>query len=163
MSSACANPFLYGWFNGNFRSEFVKILGVPLKFCFPSDIDRVGGSFSSVANRSSTASPDIAMNTVRMVGHHQQSTTIDRVDEGNNVIVAADVLLDDYRPPSVLMSTHDAIEQQGHADLIDDIVAEQKKVMHVEVVIDVQISSINSVLTPNSILVKKPRVMETHL
>jgi hypothetical protein len=26
MSSACANPFLYGWFNENFRSEFTLIL-----------------------------------------------------------------------------------------------------------------------------------------
>jgi len=31
MSSACANPFLYGWFNGNFRNEFTKILGIPLR------------------------------------------------------------------------------------------------------------------------------------
>ena len=30
MSSACANPFLYGWFNGNFRNEFTKILRAPL-------------------------------------------------------------------------------------------------------------------------------------
>jgi len=40
MSSACANPFLYGWFNGNFRSEFTKILGTPLRLC----IEMVEGS-----------------------------------------------------------------------------------------------------------------------
>jgi len=33
MSSACANPFLYGWFNDNFRGEFVCILMTPFRFC----------------------------------------------------------------------------------------------------------------------------------
>ena len=167
MSSACANPFLYGWFNGNFRSEFVKILGAPLKFCFPSDIDKVGGSFSSVANRSSTASPDIAMNTVRVVERrHQQSTTIDRVDEGNNVSAAPDAKLDyPQQQSSVQSSTNEAIEQKGHNDLMDVVVVEHQKVaVHVKMVIDVQISPANNaVLTTNSILVKKPMVMETHL
>ena len=153
MSSACANPFLYGWFNGNFRSEFVNILGAPLKFCFPSDIDRVGGSFSSVGNRSSTASPDIALNTVRLVGRHQQSTTIDRVDEGNNVSAAPDAKLDyPQQQSSVQSSTNEAIEQKGHNDLMDVIVVEHQKV-----------AANNAVLTTNSILVKKPMVMETHL
>jgi len=165
MSSACANPFLYGWFNGNFRSEFVNILGAPLKFCFPSDIDRVGGSFSSVGNRSSTASPDIALNTVRVVGRHQQSTTIDRVDEGNNVSALADVMLDYQQQSSVQSSRNEATEQKGHNDLMDVVVVEHQKVaVHVKMVIDVQISPANNaVLTTNSILVKKPMVMETHL
>lgn len=27
MSSACSNPFLYGWLNDNFRKEFKEIIG----------------------------------------------------------------------------------------------------------------------------------------
>jgi len=32
MSSACINPFLYGWLNENFRSEFTVILAAPFRF-----------------------------------------------------------------------------------------------------------------------------------
>ncbi len=35
MSSACANPFLYGWFNDNFRSEFKLIFAIPYRALFP--------------------------------------------------------------------------------------------------------------------------------
>ncbi len=66
MSSACANPFLYGWFNGNFRSEFNKILGTPLRLLncrnnYESHLPQshqaaeVAGSLSSAAIRSPTA------------------------------------------------------------------------------------------------------------
>lgn len=34
MSSACSNPFLYGWLNENFRKEFKEILGA----CFGEHI-----------------------------------------------------------------------------------------------------------------------------
>lgn len=33
MSSACANPWLYGWYNDNFRNEFRDIVG-PFLRCF---------------------------------------------------------------------------------------------------------------------------------
>lgn len=33
MSSACANPWLYGWYNDNFRSEFRDIIS-PILRCF---------------------------------------------------------------------------------------------------------------------------------
>lgn len=36
MSSACSNPFLYGWLNDNFRKEFQEILSG----CFPQLISR---------------------------------------------------------------------------------------------------------------------------
>ena len=35
MSSACANPFLYGWFNENFRGEFKLIFAVPYRLLCP--------------------------------------------------------------------------------------------------------------------------------
>lgn len=33
MSSACANPWLYGWYNDNFRSEFRDIVGPLMRCC----------------------------------------------------------------------------------------------------------------------------------
>ncbi len=34
MTSAVVNPFLYGWFNDNFRNEFKNILGGPIAYFF---------------------------------------------------------------------------------------------------------------------------------
>jgi len=36
MSSACANPFLYGWFNENFRGEFKRIFAIPYRLLCPA-------------------------------------------------------------------------------------------------------------------------------
>ena len=36
MSSACANPFLYGWFNDNFRGEFKLIFAAPYRLFCPA-------------------------------------------------------------------------------------------------------------------------------
>ena len=36
MSSACANPFLYGWFNENFRGEFKLLFAVPCRLLCPT-------------------------------------------------------------------------------------------------------------------------------
>lgn len=33
MNQACANPFLYGWFNDNFRSEFNEIAAPLFRCC----------------------------------------------------------------------------------------------------------------------------------
>ena len=91
MSSACANPFLYGWFNGNFRNEFIRILGAPLRFCLPSS-----GRAAAAANRSSItvhSHPEITRhNTLQVIEHCRQSTTtttIDRV-EGMNFAAVLD-------------------------------------------------------------------------
>jgi len=37
MTSACANPFLYGWFNENFRNEFKLIFSTPSRFLRPAN------------------------------------------------------------------------------------------------------------------------------
>lgn len=34
MTSAVVNPFLYGWFNDNFRNEFKSILAGPIAYFF---------------------------------------------------------------------------------------------------------------------------------
>ena len=36
MSSACVNPFLYGWFNENFRCEFKRIFAIPYRLLCPA-------------------------------------------------------------------------------------------------------------------------------
>lgn len=33
MSSACANPWLYGWYNDNFRNEFREVVGPLVRCC----------------------------------------------------------------------------------------------------------------------------------
>ena len=96
MSSACANPFLYGWFNGNFRSEFTKILRAPLRMIcchkehfLPSSqitvetaaAEAAAGSLSSVAIRSSTQA------LAEQIGNHhpdQSSSRIDIAQQGNS-------------------------------------------------------------------------------
>jgi len=96
MSSACANPFLYGWFNCNFRSEFTKILRAPLRmiccrnehFSPSSQItvdtaaaEAAAGSLSSVSIRSST--PALA----EQIGNHHSypsNSRIDTAEQGNN-------------------------------------------------------------------------------
>lgn len=35
MGSACINPFLYGWLNGNFKKELGKMLGYRILCCRP--------------------------------------------------------------------------------------------------------------------------------
>ena len=61
MSSACANPFLYGWFNENFRNEFKVIFAAPSRFLCPVDAAVDGHrhhpsttAFTSVADTMST-------------------------------------------------------------------------------------------------------------
>lgn len=88
MSSACANPVLYGWFNDNFRSEFTKILSAPFRrlcYCFY----KTGSSISSAPAQSSssaTFSPEVdGYPAVQQQGielRHQ--STIDMTVEGNN-------------------------------------------------------------------------------
>jgi neuropeptide Y receptor len=45
MSSACANPWLYGWYNDNFRNEFRDIIG-PLLRCFDRHCPTLATSIS---------------------------------------------------------------------------------------------------------------------
>ena len=54
MSSACANPFLYGWFNENFRGEFKLILTAPSRWC---------AAFSAVRQRPRPSPIQIALNS----------------------------------------------------------------------------------------------------
>jgi neuropeptide Y receptor len=45
MSSACANPWLYGWYNDNFQNEFRDIIG-PLLRCFDRHCPTLATSIS---------------------------------------------------------------------------------------------------------------------
>lgn len=55
MSSACANPWLYGWYNDNFRNEFADIFK-PLLRCFgrccPGLSSRISAALSTSKRRS---------------------------------------------------------------------------------------------------------------
>jgi len=57
MSSACANPFLYGWFNDNFRNEFTRIFAASFRLCHSAEshLPSVGGNRSS-----EIASPEVS-------------------------------------------------------------------------------------------------------
>ncbi len=61
MLSACANPFLYGWFNENFRNEFKLIFAAPSRLLCPVNAAVDGlrlrpssTAFTSVADTVST-------------------------------------------------------------------------------------------------------------
>jgi len=73
MSSACANPFLYGWFNDNFRGEFKLILTAPSRWC---------AAFSPARKRPRPSSIQMALN----------SDVISTMEQGNrsNQIVLSD-------------------------------------------------------------------------
>jgi len=98
MSSACANPFLYGWFNGNFRNEFTKILRAPLRLiCCRNEgclllsssqtfdnnavAEAAAGSLSSVAIRSSPPALPEQISTHPNT-ENQSSTSIDVTKRG---------------------------------------------------------------------------------
>jgi len=98
MSSACANPFLYGWFNGNFRDEFTKILRGPLigLLCCLNEgcnllssqtfdntaVVEAAGSLSSVAFRASITSALPEQIGTRPNADEHHSSTIDITKQG---------------------------------------------------------------------------------
>jgi len=85
MSSACANPFLYGWFNSNFRSEFICIFMTPSRLIFGNDNEcfccslHMFGTETSSSNaiRSVVPSPEIDDVIQRIESHQHRQTTID--------------------------------------------------------------------------------------
>ena len=89
MSSACANPFLYGWFNENFRGEFKLVFAAPYQLICPARPVSAGHQRSF---RNSSALPSAA-HSISKLGHNKLSrtattqSTIDTcTDERNNMI-----------------------------------------------------------------------------
>jgi len=99
MSSACANPFLYGWFNSTFRSEFVCIFRTHFRFCFgnnnagrfcscqPRAISVTEPS-SNAINRSPII-PSVVIEARGMIGNSVQSATIDMIQANSSAVVSA--------------------------------------------------------------------------
>jgi len=102
MSSACANPFLYGWFNSNFRSEFVCIFMTPSRSCFgnnnacrfcfcqPQAISVTEPS-SNAINRSPII-PSVVIEAREISGNNHQSAKIDVVEENNSAVISTTIL-----------------------------------------------------------------------
>ena len=94
MSSACANPFLYGWFNENFRGEFKLIFAAPYRLLCPARAASEGHQSRRLRHRNSSASAfTSAADTVSTVGHGKlrrtattQSTIDTSIDERNSTI-----------------------------------------------------------------------------
>ncbi|KAI9555230.1 NPFG-protein-coupled receptor [Daphnia sinensis] len=64
MSSACANPWLYGWYNDNFRNEFRDIVS-PLLRCFGRHCPALATSISvsrSSSRQKAVQRPDASVN-----------------------------------------------------------------------------------------------------
>ena len=83
MSSACANPFLYGWFNDNFRGEFKSILTAPSRWC---------AAFSPARKRPRPSSIQMALNydVISTMEQGNRSNQIVRSDEPITDIVNKD-------------------------------------------------------------------------
>jgi len=97
MSSACANPFLYGWFNDNFRNEFRSMLTAPIRLCFgnnnggrcccPSTSRRMlEASPCAVVVRSPTSSPVGDASGQRRFAHRESKIDM---EEASTVISGA--------------------------------------------------------------------------
>ena len=94
MSSACANPFLYGWFNENFRGEFKLIFAVPYRLLCPtratSEGNRRRPSHCISSATTCTSVPDTTMSTLgqskqRRIAASTRSAAIDTsIDEMMN-------------------------------------------------------------------------------
>lgn len=66
MSSACANPWLYGWYNDNFRNEFRDIVGPVLRCCCPSAMAN-SLSLTSSTSAKQRGGPHLMQNQLRLV------------------------------------------------------------------------------------------------
>jgi len=94
MSSACANPFLYGWFNENFRGEFKLVFAAPYRLLCPARAAAAGHQSRRLAFRNSSADAfPLAAHSRSKVGHSKlrrtvttQSTIDTCTDERNNMI-----------------------------------------------------------------------------
>jgi len=90
MSSACANPFLYGWFNSNFRSEFICIYMTPFRLCFCCPLHMFGtDTSSSNAIRSVVPIPDIDYVRQRIENPEHHQSTIDIVARSESSVACA--------------------------------------------------------------------------
>ena len=70
MSSACANPWLYGWYNDNFRNEFRDIVG-PFLRCFGRHCPALATSISvsrTSSRQRALQRPDGSINVMNGVG-----------------------------------------------------------------------------------------------
>ena len=94
MSSACANPFLYGWFNENFRGEFKLIFAAPYRIFCPARAAAADHQSRRLSFRnSSTIAFPLAAHSRSKLGHSKlrrtattQSSIDTNTDERNNVI-----------------------------------------------------------------------------
>jgi len=81
MSSACANPFLYGWFNENFRNEFKLIFSAPSRLLCP-----VKPAVNGHLRRSPVTAFTSAVDTISTPGQSRQrrmSSTQSTIDTKN--------------------------------------------------------------------------------
>jgi len=94
MSSACANPFLYGWFNENFRGEFKLILAAPCRlFCPTRGASDANEIRLRHCNSPATACTSVPIDSMSTLGQNKlrriattQFTIDTSIDETNKMI-----------------------------------------------------------------------------
>ena len=72
MSSACSNPMLYGWLNGNFRKEFFEMFACMCP-CWRERLNAYGQSFSGRQPRASRMDSGVTIN-MKTRGSERRST-----------------------------------------------------------------------------------------
>ncbi len=126
MSSACANPFLYGWFNDNFRTEFICIIITPFQLCCKNNSNAAGRLCSCQSqviisvpepsfialNRSPVVPSATPINTIE---HNHQLMTIGMVEGTTSAVVSALTISQPVIRPSNIEEATASVEDQGMA------------------------------------------------
>jgi len=158
MSSACANPFLYGWFNDNFRSEFVCIFMTPFQSCFGTNDQAMSEiePSSNVFVQCPIIASDVIETGNGIIENNHQSETNDFVEGISDVVISALNFSQSVRVSSKIDSL-----TMTTAVTIEEVVGKPVKIPNdtyqtTNIKVDKQYSQ-----SPSSFL--KPRYLETHL
>jgi len=175
MSSACANPFLYGWFNDNFRSEFKLIFAIPYRLFCPA---RAASDVYQGRNGNPNSSPTVFTSVpdsmsalgqsykLRRIATTYQSSAIDATIDEKNKMIEKNSSIGLGQPTSTAKEMIVMVDRQNEVEtkLISPSTSSESPVER-------QTININSddiydiVLVPNlsSILESSSNTLETHL
>jgi len=165
MSSACANPFLYGWFNDNFRTEFICIFMTPFQSCFGNNDTVCFCSCQAMSEIEPSSNafiqcPIIPSDVIEtrngIIENNHQSATNDKVEGTSDAVISALNFSQSERVSSKIDSF-----TMTTAVTMEEVVSKPVKIRNdtyqtTNIKVDKQYSQ-----SPSSFL--KPRYLETHL
>jgi len=120
MSSACANPFLYGWFNENFRGEFKRLFAIPCRLLCPARA-AADGFQGRHDNRNSSATafnsaPTLGQNKLRWNATTQFTIDTSCIDDEKNKMIKKNSTIELGQPMS---TTKETIVMVDRRDIVE--------------------------------------------